>query len=212
MIILVDHIRLNGGDGAPGALADAELYIDQAAGLLYVKTESGTYGVPLAVIGLPTPPEDDAVVLVKTDAGADYAVLDGGAGGRPFDDASWRVPGVTPLTVTHATFTGGTTYYALFEMSEAKTLAGQRVVLAGTAGVLFGVVPWVDGAPGAPITSTTDTGTGVIDDIVSADLAPGVYATFFRPSVTVSVQVLDAQPLTPRYSPNFLGYPVALSF
>ena len=212
MIVEVEHIQLNGNRGAPGALEDAEFYIDVAAGLLYVKTDAATYGVPLSAIGLPDLPGDAGVTLVKTLGGADYAALLGGAGGRPFDGLEWRVPGVMPLGVDQATFQAGTIYYALFEMSEARTALKQRVVLGGSAGVTFGVVAWNDGAPGAVLSTATVSGAGVHDATISLDLAPGVYATFFETDTTVSAQVLLGQLRTPRQPPNFPGYPVYLSF
>jgi hypothetical protein len=212
MIINAEHIQLNGGSGAPDALADAELYVDEEAGLLYVSTENGIYGVPLSVIAPPDAPGDATLALVKTDTGAEFSAMAAGAGGRPFDSQPWRIPGRSPILAGVSDFSPGINYYGLFEMSEAKTVTRQRVVLIGTANVTFGICEWSGTGAGTVLTSTSATTVGPNISDVSVTLSPGVYATFFSTDAPVQARVLHCGAYLGRNTPDFPGHPVALSF
>lgn len=211
MIITVDHILLNGAQGAPDTLADAELYLDDDAGLLYVTTEEGLFAVPIAALVPPALSDDTGQALIKTPEGATYATLVPGAGGRPFGTEDWRIPGAAPTGVGSADFEADT-YYALFEMSLPGMLSHVRVVLESDADVTYGVCEWRAGAPADVLTTSTASGAGRHDDDVSVSLAPGVYATYFTPTSPVAAKVIHCSFDLSRFTPNFVGHPVGLGF
>lgn len=199
--MIVEHIRQNGGAGAPDALADGEFYVDEAAGMLYLAAASQIYGIPLAVTGMPAIPGDADLTLARIAGVPTFSVIEGGGGGQAFDGQPWRVPGVVPLLPQPVSLSAGNVYYSLFEMAKADTLAHVMVSLTAGSSTTgeYGVCAWSENAPGLILAKSTFTGgAGAYTDDVSVALPPGVYATFFRAAGDVQVLSMLAQLRQPR--------------
>jgi hypothetical protein len=168
-------IKLKGGSGAPGSLADGEIALDEAAGVLYTKSTGGIDGTPLDIAPLPAAGVSGQVLLQGL-SGPEWGLLSAGAGGRPFDARTWRVPGLIPTGVTQIDAVAGEV--AVFEVAESAHLIRLHTRVISGAGSMQLVIAPYDGTVGSPVVDEPVSVAGPGDYEVGVDvvLPVGRYA------------------------------------
>ncbi|ARB13605.1 hypothetical protein Ccr2_gp076 [Caulobacter phage Ccr2] len=210
---LLADILLNGGAGAPADLEDGELYIDEAGRTLYVETVVGVQPIPLDVGYVPRRPSGTPLdyVVNKTETGAEWGPLDGGAGGSPFDAAEFRVPGLAPTGLDTVVMPGASGGLGLFEMPIQDVLLSIRVhASAGAGSVTVALYPF-NGSLGSLIFSQTLTFAAPEAQVVpvSVPLPPGIYAWVWTGTDGLT---LDAVKGSLPWATREQVHPVAMKF
>lgn len=98
---MTDLIKLKDAADVSGPMEPGEIAIDEAAGKLLVDRGDSAMvdELPLDVLPVPEIDAPGGAVYIFQDGEIVAATLSAGGGGRPFDDAEWRVPGVIVLAV-----------------------------------------------------------------------------------------------------------------
>lgn len=193
--IYPEKIEINGGEGAPGVLDAAELYIDEVNRVLYTETGAGVSSLPLDVVAVPRRPSetDPSAVLLKTLQGAEWGLLSAGGGGAPFDAAPWRVPGVAPASLGSLVFPAASGGIAVFEIGLRVGLQQIRVHASAGAGAVDFALHAYDGGLGAQLGSTSLIffSPGDQDAAFAAPLEPGLYAWTWASSDVVTLSTIE---------------------
>ncbi len=153
--------------------APGEVAIDEAEGVLLLDRGDSavTDALPLDVLAIPEVAAPAGSVYIFQNGEIVAAPLTAGGGGRPFDEAEWRVPGVIVLVVEDLEVDG--VFEQVIEITQPCQLTG-LMVLADGAGV---------GDPPPAVMIETEAGTNILDDDLGVDgtltcdveLTPGRY-------------------------------------
>lgn len=210
---LYANIILNGGTGAPIDLADGELYIDEAARLLYVETVAGIQPIPLDVSYVPRRPSGlpPDYVLIKTPTGSEWGPLMGGAGGQPFDASEYRVPGLAPASLGTLVLPAASDGQAIFEMAAQDVLLTLRVYAESGSGLVTFKLYTYDGQVGTLLMTQPVTFAGPGEEVipVSLDLAPGYYVWTWESTATMTLSTVDGNL---SWTTTAQTHPVAMKF
>lgn len=198
-------LELRGLTGASAAPADGELLLDEAGRLLATMGPSGQETIPLAIAPLPAGGRGSDILL-ESDTGVVWGQLSAGGGGRPFDDAAWRVPGLIPTDYQTVPFSAGESVTLPLELSQARTLSGSMVRASGTGAKSFAIKSW-DLA--TTLLSHSFATTAIDQASHSLALGPGRYALVFTATDAADFQALVG--FMP-WSTAALSYPVLLGF
>ncbi|AFU87962.1 hypothetical protein CcrColossus_gp092 [Caulobacter phage CcrColossus] len=208
--IFAKALKINGGAGAPTSLEDGELYIDEVARKLYVKTASGLNATPLDVMGYPSTIGVDAeYVLVKSDTGSEWRELSAGGGGFEPDAEPWHIPGLAPASMGSLTFPAASGQTSLMRLGKAGLLVGTRVRATFGTGSLTMTIYEYDGSLGAQVYTHTYAiaGAGVYTFAPNFPFDAGEYAIVFTCLSSIIVEVVQGYTV---WSDALQAHPVSL--
>lgn len=192
--LLLEALLIDGGSGPPTSQADGELYIDEAARILYVPTDAGRIAMPLDVQGMPpTRSVPTSNVLVKTAAGAEWQALTGGGGAASWDAEPWRIPGLAPLAIGSLVFPAASGGQSVFHLGQPETLMTVRVrALAGNGNLTIALHKF-DGTLGAQVFTRTFaiSAAGVYTYPLNLPMALGDYAMVYTSTSGLTMETIE---------------------
>lgn len=182
----VGPIKQAGTTGAPALaeMKDGQLFIDEAAQVIWTAGLDEPVGFPLGGQGLPPPAryeEDYDKIVVQGASGLTYGVLLAGAGGQPQAIDQWSVPGLTAHLVEAQAYASAHVF--VIEINEPLSIHAMR--LEGTGGGAVVVADLQDNT-----VATADLSPGV-DAVVDTDeLALGRYVVTFVPTAPCDLSTI----------------------
>jgi hypothetical protein len=193
-IIYVEKLQINGGHGPPADLADGELYIDETARLIYIKTQAGMLSVPLDIQQLPPLPPgyDPFWVLIKTALGAAWGPFLAGGGGQPYDARAWRIPGLAPQALGTVQFPAQTGLMSVFDVSKPSIVGDIRLRSTVGSGSVKASLYRYDGLLREMKATVTIpmTATGGYTRTLGVQLDPGLYAWVLESTANLRLETV----------------------